>query len=281
MHGERFDDLSRIFALGTRRRDLLRGMATGVVASAAAYLLGRPIPEARARAGDPCDQIAVEECIRKAVEFRHQLTVGCIDYFCSDGLLGRLDCECYSGKYRKLLGDEIFKCWNSTPGPTLPACGGELLCKPDIALQGSSFCCKAGWFAEGGVCTPCVRTCDPAKEKLYLETCQCMCDVDKVSRTCGPFEGVDPTECRCKCIDDCPKGQEEGGQCRCKCDVDRDCPNFPCAECINGLCEPCPEGQFCCYDGAVPRGCCDETSHCCPKDSLSICRLKGLPCVES
>jgi hypothetical protein len=260
MDAERFDDLSRIFALGTRRRDLLRGIATGVVASAAAYLLGRPIPEARAREGDPCDQIAVEECIRKAVDDMHQGVVGCISYFCSDGVLGRLDCACYGEKFTKALGDEIFKCWSSTPGPTLPACGGKLLCKPDIAFQGSSFCCKVGWFAEGGVCKPCVRTCDPAKEKLYLETCQCMCDVDKVSDTCAAFESADPIECRCRC--------SAGYSCPCK--DDNECARCEQCDTTMGVCRPDPERpKLCgwsCYEpncSCCDGFCCEANQHCC------------------
>jgi hypothetical protein len=281
MDGERFDNLSRALASGALRRDLLRGLAAGVAAGLAANVVGRPLPDAKA--ADPsCDIIEVFKCIRNANRIIQNSTRTCFQE-CSPGkrplFPGCLHCF-ERARIRQAL--EAVSC-RSNP------CGATTWCVLDVERL-AGVCCPPGDYTMEGVCKKCAITCDPAKGMVPEEdVCDCKCDL---SFKCPGGSYLDPVECRCLCEDtfdtcdncittQCSRGQDER-TCKCNCVAPRDCPNSPCAECINGLCEPCPETHYCCTDGDVPRGCCrKKETHCCPKDFLSVCRAKDLPCVSS
>jgi hypothetical protein len=263
MEGERFDDLSRALALGAPRRDLLRGIASGVVTGAAAYLLGHRLPEARAFSagatdapGARCDIEAVYACIRNATELATKEYAKC-DLECSPNsgdLIFALVCPC-SERVRTTFNQEALKCRQFTAGSRLPRCGSGLRCTKD-RRRGFGVCCPFGYYAKGRVCSPCNARVDCKQ----CETC------NLTSGLCEPSNF--PVECGSLC---CGRGEE--------------CCNPATRLCCRPeeVCSPsrdrcCPFEKDFCKKGSGYTACCDPTSECCSDGTINICCANGLTC---
>jgi hypothetical protein len=304
MDGERFDDLSRALSSGAARRDLLRGLAAGLISGAAAHLLGQPIPEARAEG--PCEFAEIHACIRTADNVIARWTRSCLEKCWrkadEKNLLFPLCGGCHEkAAIRKVEARK--SCRACRKGRSLPACGRRTSCpeppeRPttlgpwcveDRSVPAGGICCNSPRaFADNGVCKECDVVCDFAKGLVAdPDFCQCTCDV---SYECPRGTRLDPIACRCVCdstgqpcgtciqkdptrgVAKCKIGQDER-TCRCKCESALDCD--PCDYCTSyKICELH-------YTYSGPCGnthCCRKGHYCC--GSGGACAPVGWTCCE-
>jgi CXCXC repeat len=255
MNQERFDELAKgLVANRLSRRQVLKGLVAGLVATALGPLRPWQMPKAMAATPAPaaCDSALLAQCQNEAEKDFAVATLKC----------ATLTCSKFTSPAK--LRNCLLKCEAKASLALAKALAQCAQC-PDGTFCMNNSCCPTTEVGCFGSCCQACESCDPNREVCVVSCPDCQ-RCDRTTGQCAPItcnvdacEACDPAtnECKSTCgiCDQCKGLTNPSGGVTFQC-VPVDCGD-PCLECRNGACFPkeCNAGERCENGTCVPIDC--------------------------